>query len=379
MSFAQGRAASKTDRLRKGVAEAGSEREHLVALLALARHFAELSDGANGLEAARAAREIAIRLGEWDAVTHALNSASVSQYHRSDYAAALATAIDAWDAAQLGGSPLALAESLYTVGLALHSLGETGNGLRIVEKGLALTECAQDLREPQVRLIGLKAMLLHRLGRFAESEACCARAVELARDLSLHLRELGHGNWGLALLRTAEQHLECGEPAGELLERSREQLAEALRLAIDQDDVMRIADRLSSLGQVAWVAGRPEEARQLLEDALRRSVELDYVRTAVISTRYLARLHLANADFARAVEVLRVADAMARRGAPMDSRPAVKLMLAEALEGAGQAIEAERARLSALAIRIEDDDHRRNAVGQARRLADRILDERKSP
>ena len=74
-----------------------------------------------------------------------------------------------------------------------------------------------------------------------------------------------------------------------------------------------------------------------------------------------------------------MADAMARRGAPMDSRPAVKLMLAEALEGAGQAIEAERARLSALAIRIEDDDHRRNAVGQARRLADRILDERKSP
>src|SRR5688572_22463076 len=213
------RAGSRTERFRQAVAEARDEREHLRALLALARHFAEASDGVNGLHAARSARALAIRLDDWDAVARALGSASISQYHRSDYVGALATAIDAWDAARRADSQLPMSESLYAIALALHSLGEIDDAMRLVDKGIELAAGDPELREPYLRLVGLKALLFHRQERFQEMDAYCAQAVELAKDSTAHLLELGHGNWGLALLRTAEQRLNRGEPVGDLLSR----------------------------------------------------------------------------------------------------------------------------------------------------------------
>ena len=366
---------SRTERLRQAVADAQGEPNRLAALLALARHFAEVSDGANGLETARAARALALEVQDWHAVSHALSSASVSQYHRSDYAGALATAVDAWDSARRAASANASADSLYAIGLALHALGEADYGLQIVAKGLAITAASPDLREAHVRLVQLKGLLRFREENLDATEESCAQAVELARDVSPLLLELGHGNWGLALLRTAERRIEGGEPAGELLARAGEQLELALHHASGRDDVIRVADRMSALGQVAFVAGRHEEAERLLEEALRRSLELDYVRSTVMSVRYLARLYLARGDSARAVEILRVADAKARRGVSVDGRPAVKMLLAQALEGAGRSQEAERVREAALELRNAAEEHRRRAAVEARKLAARVLTE----
>jgi tetratricopeptide (TPR) repeat protein len=366
---------SKTERLRRALAEADGERARLSALLALARHFAEVSDGVNGLDMARRARALALKLEDWGAVTQALGSASISQYHRSDYVGALATAIDAWDGARRSGAPLDKAESLYAIALALHALGEVEHAVLLVERGLAVTAASPGLRETHVRLVGLRALLFYRHERFEEMDAWCARAVELAKGGSGYLLELGHGNWGLALLRLAEQRLARGEPAAELLGRARACFEEALRVASAEDDVMRIADRLSGLGQVAFAQGERDEAERLLGDALERSLELDYVRTAVMSARYLARLALARGEHGRAIELLQLADARARRGAPVDGRPAVKLMLAGALEMAGQGLQAERVREAARELRTAAEAHRRLAAAEARRLAERVLAE----
>jgi tetratricopeptide (TPR) repeat protein len=370
------RPGSKTERFRQAVAEARDERDHLRALLALARHYAEASDGVNGLEAARAARAFAIRLEDWQAVAHALASASVSQYHRSDYVSALATAIDAWDAARRAKAPHTMAESIYAIALALYSLGEVDGAMRLADKGIELTATGDPaLREPHVRLIGLKALLFHRQGRFEDTDAYCRQAVEQAAGTTPHLLELGHGNWALALLRTAEQRLKDGQPLGDLPARAREQFDQALRIATEQDDQMRMADRTSGQGQVAFLEGDLDAAEELLSEALRRSLELDYVRTAVVSARYLARIHLARGAFDRAIEVLTIADGKARRGAPVDGRPAVKLMLAGALEQAGRAVEAERVREAARELRNTTEAHRRLAAVEARKLAARVLEE----
>ena len=367
---------SKTEGLRQAVALARDDSARLAALLALARHFAEVSDGANGLETARAARTLALELDDWRAVSSALTSATISQYHRSDYEGALATAADAWDSASRSRSSIAIAESLYAVGLALHALGEADEGLRLVEKALALTARPPELREAYVRFVQLKGLLCYREDNLAATEACCAEAVKLAHELSsAPLLELGHGNWGLALLRTAERRIERGEVAGDLLARSREQLELALQHATAQGDVMRRADRLSALGQLAFVEGRHEDARLVLEEALRSSLALDYARPAVMSARYLAKLYLSRGDSARAIEVLRVADGKARRGVAVDSRPTVKLMLASALEGSGAPLEAERVRAAALELQTTADKHRRRAAEDARKLAARVLAE----
>lgn len=372
---AESSSGSRAERLKAAVAEARDESERLAALLALARHFAEVSDGVNGLAVSREARTLALQLGDWRAAAHALNSASVSQYHRSDYVSALATAIDAWDAARRARSPLEVAESFYTVGLALHSLGEADFAFQVVDRGLELIRRFGNLWEPRVRLVGLKAMLLFSQGLIAQTEKHCGEAVRLAEEHAPHLLELGHGNYGLALLRAAEQHLERGQPAADYLARARKHLERALALAEDGGDAMRVADRLSGLGQVALLEGRTREAEVLLSDAMRRSVALDYVRTTVISARYLARLHLARGDTWTAIEVLKLADVQARRGAPADSLQAIRMMLADALERQGDSAEAAMVRAAAGELREAGWTHRRRATADARRLANRLLED----
>ena len=373
MSTPAGPTRSKTQLLRAAVAGAQGEAGRLAALLALARHFAQLSDGVNGLETARQARAIAMERRDWAAVAHALNSASVSQYHRSDYVNGLATAIDAWDAAHRVGSNALAAESCYTIALALQALGEVDLSQRVVDKGLALATGDPALRETHVRLVGLQAMLAFARGRLDETERHCAEALRLSVGLP-HLIELGNGNWGIALLRAAEQRIERGEPPLDYLARAREHLAIALDVADTEGDAMRVADRLSGLGQVALFDGRAEDAERLLADAMRRSIALDYVRTAVISARYLAQLHLARGELDRAIEVLRQADSHARRGAPVDSLPKVRLMLAGALERTGRQSEAAALREAASELQIATQLHRERAAEEARRLAARVLE-----
>jgi len=366
---------TKTEMLRAAVAAAADDAARLPAQLALARHFAEVSDGVNGLETARAARTLALKMGDWAAVADALNAASVSQYHRSDYVNALATAIDAWDAARRSGSVRSTAESFYTIGLALQALGEVDLGLQIADQGLALAESDPALREPRVRLVGLKAMFTYARGNLEDTERYCDEAVRLSVGHS-RLLELGYGNWGLALLRTAEQRIERGESPLDYLARARMHLETALDIADTEGDVMRVADRLSSLGQVALFEGRLDDAERLLADAMRRSVALDYVRTAVISARYLAQLCIGRGAMGRAIDILRLADVQARRGAPGDNLHTVQLMLAGALEAAGREAEAAAVRESAGELREANRAHRETAAEEARRLAARVLGSR---
>ena len=91
---------AKVDALRRLVAEAADERARLAAKLALARHFADVADGVNGLVVASEARTLALKRKDFAALAHALVSASISQYHRSAYVNAIAVAMDAYDCAR---------------------------------------------------------------------------------------------------------------------------------------------------------------------------------------------------------------------------------------------------------------------------------------
>jgi tetratricopeptide (TPR) repeat protein len=364
---------SRTGKLRQALADARDGAERLAALLALARHFAEVHDGVNGLKAAREARRLALEASDWRATAQALNYASVSQYHRSDYVSALATAMDAWDCARRAAAPISIAESLYAIALALGALGENEAAMRVVERGLDLAGTDAALREPRVRLVGLKGLLCFREERMDLTERHCAEAVALCEPETSHLLALSHGNWGIACLRWAEQRMGTAE-ARRHLGRARRHLEIALQLAEAQEDAMRVADRMSLLGEVAFLEQRFEEAERLLGEALRRSLELDYVRVSAKSALCLGKLHLARGDGARAVEALRGADAQSRRGAPGDMLSAVKLLLADALERVGGTIEAEEARAAAIELRATNREHRERALRDARRLAARVLE-----
>ena len=311
---ADGASPSKMEKLREQMSDADSDVALLTAQLALARHYADASDGVNGLAMAREARALALRLKDYPAAAHALCSASVSHYHRSDYVSAVATAMDAWDFARRAESPADIVESHVALGLSMLALGELDASSQVIEQGLALSLQYPELLDARVRLVGLKAMLRYQHGDMAETEKLCAETVGLSASSAPTQLALSHGNWGIALLRWAEKQAADGSASLEILARSREHLEIALRLAGEEGDEMRIADRMASLGMVAMLAGDLDNASDLLNESQRRSLSLDYVRTAVFSTLYLGKFHLRRREAPEAIAILRQTVSLATRG-----------------------------------------------------------------
>lgn len=368
-------AVSKTEQLRRQVEAAGDVGQILAALLTLARHYADAADGVNGLSTAREARTLALQRKDFRAAANSLNSASISHYHRSDYVSAVAAAMDARDFAQRANALPEIAESFVSMSLAMLALGVLDACARIIDKGLAMTKKSPEFLDARIRLIGVKAMLRFQEDDFAETEKLCLEAITLSADCTLTQLALSHGNWGIALLRHAEKIAASGKSVYELTRRSRKHLAFALDLSEQEVDEMRIADRMASLGMVALLDGKLDDAQHLLSEARRRSVSLDYVRTAVSSTLYLGKLHLQRGEGEAAVQHLRQAVEQAARGVAADILPAAQMQLADALDFCGEADEAEVLRAGAQKLRDDNAVSRGRAAEDARQLSARILAE----
>jgi tetratricopeptide (TPR) repeat protein len=354
---------TRSDILRRQVDESPDDLSRLDALLTLARYFADAADGVKGLAAAGEARSLALRLSDFAAVANALNSASISQYHRSDYVSAIATAIDAWEFAQRSGSTAEKVSGYISTGLALQALGVSDIAMKVIEKGLMLTRTSGPLREHRIRLIRLKAMLTAMTGTMDAATELFREAAQLAEHGTRMQFAASHGNWGIALLRRAH----------ELLAESRLHIEKALAIAEEDGDALVVTDRMASLGMIALLEGRMEEAESQLGIALDRSRSLDYVRTAVFTSVSLGKLYLRRQDFASAVSVLRHAVALARRGAAEDILAWAQTLLAEALEQRGLVGEAAIQRSAADKLRDDNKLYRRIAAEDAARLAARIL------
>ncbi|HEX9389970.1 MAG TPA: hypothetical protein VF928_01520 [Usitatibacteraceae bacterium] len=364
---------TRSDILRRQVDESPDDISRLEALLFLARYFADAADGVKGLAAAGEARSLALRLSDFAAVANALNSASISQYHRSDYVSAIATAIDAWEFAQRSGSTAEKVNSYISTGLALQALGASDIAMKVIEKGLMLTRASGPLREQRIRLIRLKAMLTAMTGTMDAATELFREATQLAEHGTRMQFAASHGNWGIALLRRAENLVAQEMPAHELLAESRLHIEKALAIAEEDGDALVVTDRMASLGMIALLEGRMEEAESQLGIALDRSRSLDYVRTAVFTSVSLGKLYLRRRDLASAVSVLRHAVALARRGAAEDILAWAQTLLAEALEQQGLGGEAAIQRSAAAKLRDDNKLYRRVAAEDAVRLAARIL------
>lgn len=345
-------------------------------MIALARHYADASDGVNGLVTSRETRILALRLKNYPAAASALSSASISHYHRSDYVSAVATAMDAWDFAVRADSPMEIAESYFAMGLSMMALGKLEAASQVIEKGLAMCASSPELLGERIRLIGLQAMLRFFHDDVVETERLCAEALAMAEGSTIAERALSHGNWGIALLRSAEKLMAMGTDTGDMLDRSREHLEIALRLAEEERDEMRIADRMASLGMVALFTGNTTEAAHLLSEALRRSLSLDYVRTSVSSAMYLGKLNIQLGNSTAAIDVLRQTVEQAKRGVAADILPTAQLLLADALDLRGHTSDVDEAaqlRSSSEKLHTDNAVSRGLAAEDAQRLAARIL------
>jgi tetratricopeptide (TPR) repeat protein len=366
---------ARVDALQRAVDNAEDPRARLAALLALARHYAEASDGVRGLETSMQARALAMDAGDYAALSHALGSASISHYHRSDYLSAVATAMDAWECGRRAENELEIASSFGTIGLSLFALGVLDLAHQVTDLGLEFCAAEPELQEQRIRLLRLKGALLYTAGSLAEAEKLFAEATALGRKSSKAQLSMSLGNWGIMLLREGERLVDAGEPAAGVLARARERLQSAVEVALEDGDVLVATDRFCMVGGVAMLEGHLDEAEQLLREALERARELNYVRANVLASIYLGRLNLMRDDAKEATAHFRHAVSLARKGTTGDMLIQAMALLADTLEKHGDAAGAAEQRAEIEQIRRNNTVDRTRAAKDARELAQRILSE----
>jgi len=366
-------AASQADILRRKVEAASDEGARLDALLTLARHYVDVGDGVNGYAAAREARSLALQLGDPAAAAHALNSVSMSQYHRSEFVSAITTALDAWDYANRGGSERDLADSYYSIAFSLYALGGLDAAEKMVAKGFASVSGEPELLESRVRLTRLRGILYQARGAMDDAERTFVEAMKIAEGVGRMQLATCYAYWAIGWLRRMDARLGGGPIIPEKLREARGYLEKALAVAEEDGDVFLVSDRLSLLGGLARIEQRWDDAEKLLTDALERARALDYVRAIVTAAVGLGRTYLERDELQRAVEVLRHAVEQARRGAADDILGVAQSLLVTTLERAGSQAEAAKERERGATLRHEATESRMRALEQATRLVSRIV------
>jgi tetratricopeptide (TPR) repeat protein len=365
---------AKADALRRAAESAEDERTRLYALLELARHYVDAGDGVRALESGKEARLIALRLWDYEAAAHALNSISVSQYHRSEYVNAIATALDAWDYADRGKSALGLGDSYYSIGLSLFGLGLADTAERVVEKGLATISDEAGTLEVRIRLTRLLGILRYARDAMDEAEALIEKAIALAQRSTATQLAASHAIWGVVWIRRMDEQYGGKPIIAEKLQSARLHLEKALLISEREGDALLVTDRVAILGVVAMLEKEWDRAEHLLARAMENARALDYVRASVISTVYLARLYLERGDAPRAITLLGHAIAQARRGAADDVLIYARTLLARAYDKQSQPGAAAEQRELIEAFREETAGARRRSGAEASRLVARLID-----
>ncbi|HEX4333451.1 MAG TPA: hypothetical protein VH040_15025 [Usitatibacter sp.] len=361
---------SKAETLRRIVDASGAESARLAALLTLARHYVDVGDGVKGFATASEARTLALKLGDFAAAAHALNSISISQYNRSEHVSAITTAIDARDYANRSGAREAAGDSYYSIGLALFGLGLIAEGEDVVARGMASSAAGEEVR---VRLTRLMGILGTGRGDMPAAERAFDAAIELAAHSTPTQREACHALWAIAWIRHMDEQYAGHPVVPEKLAKARAHLRSALAISREEGDAYLVADRTALLGIVTLLGRDWEGAERLLTQAQREARGLDYVRAIVVSTVYLSRLYLERGDAPRAADLLRGAIDQARRGAADDVIVYARALRARALEELGRLKEAENERRLAAEFREQRTEARLRSGVEAVRLIAPLL------
>src|SRR5258708_3649613 len=256
--------ASKADVLRRAVDESPDDRARLAALLTLARHYVDVADGVNGFATAKLARSLALQLKDFVSAAHALNSVSVSQYHRSEYVSAIATALDAWDYATRSRSAAETADSYFSMAFSLFGLGALDTAEQVVAKGLASVSDSAQFLEPRIRLLRLRGILFQARGSMDDVRTCVVSAVYLGR---LYLEREDPGRAATVL---------------------RHAVTQARRGAAD--DVLGYARSLLATALERMGSGEEAAKERSAAAALRREVSEDRRRALEEASRLVARI-----------------------------------------------------------------------------------------
>jgi tetratricopeptide (TPR) repeat protein/tRNA A-37 threonylcarbamoyl transferase component Bud32 len=216
------------------------------------------------------------------------------------------------------------AETFNNMGAALVLAGDLRGGRALFERAVPIHEKIGDT--------GGLAIALNNVAELEMLQSNVARAGELfSRSLQI-FRDSGQKTKAVyPLVGLATVRIESGDLAA-----ARTMLDEGLQICRESNDKHETGYALTYLGTVASAEDRMPDARQNFEEALKIRTDIGEPAAAEQSRGDLARLALAEGDFARARDLARAAaDSLARQKIGDDEAVALSILV-RALAGEGR-------------------------------------------
>lgn len=292
-----------------GLAASEHPHERARALGALAMQYAYAGLPLDGLDTVRETLMLAKSHDMQPERAKALSAAAMCHRSRGDFLMAIACGIDAYHAYAAGHDLAGMGHVLTTLAATCRELGACDLGEEMLRGCLNIAARSDD-RFLEARTRNALGLMLADLQRFddAEQQMQMARELLIACGVTQHV-STSTGNLGTIARRRAEASIAGGNTAA--WETHYRQaivlLREALQAAVQNENKFEIADKTGAIGQSHFLLGEIDAARPLAEMSLSMGYELAHTRLIAEGELLMARIDIADEQYDRARERLRIA------------------------------------------------------------------------
>lgn len=283
--------------------------ERARALGTLAVQYAHAGLPLDGLDSVRETLMLAKSHDMQPERAKAFSAAAMCHRSRGDVLMAIACGIDAYHAYAAGDDMAGMGHVLTTLAETCRELDAFDLGEEMLLGCLNIAARSDD-QFLEARTRNALGLMLADLQRFDDAE----REMHMARQLLIDCGVKQHvstatGNLGTIERRRAEAAIAGGNIVAweQHYRQAITLLRDALQAAVQNENKFEIADKTGSIGQSHFLLGEINTAKPLAEMSLSMGYELAHARLIVEGELLMARIDIAEEQFDRARERLRIA------------------------------------------------------------------------
>jgi tetratricopeptide (TPR) repeat protein len=269
------------------------ERGRVEAALARSDALLEARRNEEALEELERVRAAVLATGLPELETHLLSSEATLRIRSGEVRQAIALLERARELSEGSGfSDIERADVLFRLGVARYKLNSIQTAIGLFDEALKLSERSQ-IRSDQLRsnILAWRSRCYRRRRDLEAAREDVERALELAESLN-DKRTAADVYFQASIIADREGHWVLARSYAERAKAAYEELS-------DRSNLGRL---LNNLGGLNFLLGHPDEAVELLKDAVRIALEVGDDVEAAYAVNGIAQVHLRTGDAARAEE-----------------------------------------------------------------------------
>ena len=269
------------------------ERGRVEAALARSDALLEARRNEEALEELERVREAVLATGLPELETHLLSGEATVRIRRGEVRQAIALLERARELSEGSGfSDVERADILFRLGVARYKLNSIQTAIGLFDEALKLSE-RSEIRSDQLRsnILAWRSRCYRRRRDLEAAREDVERALELAESLN-DKRTAADVYFQASIIADREGHWVLARSYAERAKAAYEELS-------DRSNLGRL---LNNLGGLNFLLGHPDEAVELLKDAVRIALEVGNDVEAAYAVNGIAQVHLRTGDAARAEE-----------------------------------------------------------------------------